>query len=128
MNSLKSKLALLINLALAKFPRRLPVGVSEFHRFADRVLSMSGKYADDNSMRFALASMIIYLKDQKDGTPIASVPDSYFLASLRKSAANQVASAILTEMKNKQAEETARRKELEATALEEAASNETVVS
>lgn len=121
---MKQRLIKLLNLLLVNMKRPLPVGVAEFNAFADRILSMSGKYADEDSMRFALAGMIIYLKDGKDGTPCDRAPDAHFLASLRKSAANQVASHVCTQIKTKQAEDMAARKQAEATANTEAASDD----
>jgi hypothetical protein len=79
-------------------PRPLPVGMTEFNKFADSILALSGKYADEDSMKFALASMIIHA-DSKHG----SLSKNYFVVRLRKVAANQVASQVFQDIKAKQA-------------------------
>lgn len=107
----------LINYFLSYLPRRLPVGMSEFQNWSSRIISLSGQFADDDSMRFALASQVMHLGAQK-----SSVPDQYFIRSMRKAAANQVASQIFQDIKNKQveaqkaAEEAAKQKLAEVTA------------
>ncbi len=90
----------LINKLLQRIPRKLPVGVKEFNAFADRIIEQSGKFADDDSMRFAIATNIIHADASK-----GSVPDSFFISRLRKAAANQVASQIFQDIKTKQAAE-----------------------
>jgi hypothetical protein len=80
------------------FNRKLPVGVTEFHEWADRIILLSGKFADEDSMKFALSSALIHM-DSK----IAAKPDQYFMALMRKAAANQVASQVFQDIKVKQA-------------------------
>lgn len=82
------------------FPSNLPIGLTEFNTWADEVIELTGQLADYDSMRFALASMIIHVDAKK-----AAVPKQYFVRTLRKSAANQVASYVFQEIKQKQAEQ-----------------------
>lgn len=83
----------------------LPVGSKEFETWADSIIALSGEYADRDSMRFAIASILIHA-DAKHG----SLPKQYFVDRLRKSAANQIASQVFQEIKQKQAEESAKQK------------------
>lgn len=84
---------------LSHVPRRLPVGLPEFYTWSDRIIALSGKFADPDSMRFALASQIMHLGAQK-----SKVPDAYFVASMEKAAANQVASQVFQDIKTRQQE------------------------
>lgn len=99
----------LLNQLLSKLPRKLPVGVTQFNTFCDRIIALAGPYADKDSMRFAIASVIIH----SDATR-SRYSDSYFLERLRKSAANQVASQVFQDIKNAQIE--AAKQQAEATA------------
>lgn len=64
----------------------LPVGVTEFHEWADRIISGSMLPATPESLKYALSVMICEL-------PVScnAETDAYFIQRLRKSAANQVA-------------------------------------
>lgn len=93
---------LILKRLLSRLPTKLPVGMTEFNAFADAIIELSGNYADQDSMRFAVASMIIHA-DARYG----ALPKHYFVVRLRKSAANQVASQVFQEIKTKQAEATA---------------------
>lgn len=94
---------LLMKRILSLFPTNLPTGMTEFNAFADSIIELSGKYADEDSMRFAVASMIIHLGPQK-----GSAPKNFFVRSLRKSAANQVASQVFQDIKLKMTEQQAK--------------------
>lgn len=94
--------------------RPLPVGMTEFEEFSNRILTLAGKYADEDSMKFALASIIIHADASK-----GSLPDSYFLERLRKSAANQVASQVFQDIKAKQAAAQEAAKQVEDTTSSE---------
>lgn len=84
---------------LIRVPRRLPVGLTEFNNFADRVIMLAGQFADTDSMRFAIATAVIHADASK-----GRVADKFFVDRLVKSAANQVASYVFQEVKQKQAE------------------------
>lgn len=100
--------------------RPLPVGMTEFNEFATRIISKAGQFADEDSMRFALASILIHA-DAKYG----SLPDSYFVDRLRKSAANQIASQVFQDVKAKQAAALeAAKNQAEATTSPEIVANE----
>ncbi len=112
------RISKLIKRLLSYLPTKLPVGVSQFESFADSIIELSGPYADIDSMRFAIASMIIHA-DHKQ----ASLPKNYFVTRLRKSAANQIASQIFQDIKTRQ--EQALKTKAEETALKEAVDGET---
>jgi hypothetical protein len=67
-------------------PRPLPLGKAEWTLWVDRILSGVILEADRESLEYALATMILSLKPTE-----SHVPDAFFIHSLRKSAANQVA-------------------------------------
>jgi hypothetical protein len=102
---------LLLKRLLSLLPTKLPVGVTEFHAWADSIIQLSGKYADEDSLKFALASMIMHLGAQR-----GSISKNYFVRSLRKVAANQVAGQIFQDIKTKQQEEQKAANQAEATA------------
>ena len=90
-----------------KEPRPLPMGVKEFHRWADRIIGgalIPG--ADHESQKFAIANMILHL-----GPTESHKEDAFFIHMLRKVAINQVAHQMMVDMK---AAATARQAELEA--------------
>lgn len=92
----------------------LPVGRAEFNEFADRIISLVGPIADKDSLTFVLATEILHADSKK-----ASFTDQHFIDRLRRVAANQVASTIAYEIKEKQAAEAAVAKLAEATASTE---------
>jgi thiamine pyrophosphate-dependent acetolactate synthase large subunit-like protein len=113
---------LLVKRLLSYLPTKLPVGLTEFHAWADSIIELSGKYADEDSLKFALASMILHI-DAK----VASISKNYFVNNLRKVAANQVAGQVFQDIKTKQqeAQKAAEQKPAEATASQTAAQSET---
>lgn len=90
--------------------RPLPMGMTEFEAWVERILSGSLlPCTDKESMTFALATMLMHLGPQE-----SHKPDAFFIHSLRKSAVNQVAHAKMTEIKasheaRKKAEEEAKK-------------------
>jgi hypothetical protein len=100
---------------------KLPVGMKEFEEFASRIISKAGRYADEDSMKFAIATSILHADAAK-----GSLPDSFFLNRLRKAAANQVASQVFQDIKaRQQAAAEAAAKQAEDTAPTEAVSDGT---
>lgn len=98
----------LIKVIKSYFSEPLPVGMAEFMKWSDDIIELSGKFADKDSMRFAIASILIHA-DARHG----SLSKKYFVDRLVKSAANQVASQVFQDVKQAQA--------LAAKAAEEAA-------
>lgn len=94
---------LLCKRILSYIPTPLPVGLTEFHAWADSIIELAGEFADRDSLKWALASNILHYKSNS----ISSVPKAFFVSSLRKAAANQVASQVFTDIKEKQAKKQA---------------------
>lgn len=97
-------------------PRPLPIGLTEFHVWADRLIEIVGPLADSDSMKYVMASQIIHMPHDQD-----EVPDRHFRAALRKAAANQVASQVFQDIKLKQQEAAKAAAEATATTSEETA-------
>ncbi len=96
--------------------RSLPVGVKEFHEWADRIIQGAMLTATPESQKFALANLLINLQPT-----IAFEADVYFIHALRKTAVNQVAEFIRQETRDAAkarlaAEEAAKQNQAEATA------------
>lgn len=103
-------------LKAAELPSRLPVGMQEFNEWATDIIDLYGT-PDNDSIRFALAAMIINL------------PSDKFLVSkqevghmLLKGMSNQVASFVMYEFKEKQKAEQKAHADKEAAAKAEAES------
>jgi len=111
------KLKTLIKQILAYLPSKLPVGKTEMHQWMEDIIEVSGKFADVDSMKFAISSMVLRL----DSTT-SRVSKQYFARALRKAAANQVVSVILNDIK--EAQQAALKAEQEAKALQQSALNE----
>lgn len=76
-------------------PRPLPMGVKEFHEWSERIISGALVPADTPSLKFALAEMIMHLKPTED-----HCSDGYFIKCLRKGATNQIAYAMMQEIRD----------------------------
>jgi hypothetical protein len=107
------RLLTLIKYLRSYFPEKLPVGLTAYNQFTDSIIELAGPYADKDSMRFAISTMIIHLSQDH-----GSVSKQLFVRRLRKVAANQVASAVINDIKQRQAEEIAK-KQAEATATQD---------
>lgn len=93
-------------------PRPLPMGVTEFNEWCDRIISGALIPTDDrDSLVAALASMLMSLGPTEDHKP-----DAYFIHALRKAATNEVAHHMFQDIK--------RKKQAELDALEKAKTDE----
>lgn len=98
-------------------PQPLPLTPEEFEVWSDRQIAGACITKTDDlpalirSQKFALASMIMHLAPTE-----SHKPDAYFIHSLRKGAANQVAHAVMVKFK----EEQKAREEAEKKAQEDA--------
>lgn len=75
--------------------RALPIGVAEFHEWADRIISGAMIPATAESQKFGLANVLLNL-----GPTVAFETDLYFIHVLRKTAVNQVADQMRTEIRD----------------------------
>jgi len=92
--------------------------MTEFEAWASNIIELSGKFADEESMKFAIATMLIHAESHAGRLPL-----NYFVSRLRKVAANQVAGQVFQDIKTKQAEAAAAKQQAEATAATSAASD-----
>jgi hypothetical protein len=93
-------------------PRPLPLGKQEFEEWSDRIISgalIPGVTAE--SQKWALANGLLHL-----GPTESHKPDAFFIHTLRKNCINQVAFAMMEEIKDAQ-----KAREAEAKAAAEAA-------
>jgi hypothetical protein len=97
MSKVYTVILLLIKRILARFPQPLPVGKTQYDKFENDILDLSGRYADETSMRFAIASIMIHAPSDK-----GALSKKYFVDRLRKSAANQIASQVFQDIKTAQ--------------------------
>ena len=95
--SIKERLNLFVIYLKSFIPTRLPVGVTEFHNWAEDILKLVGPVADENSMKWAMAMCSLHL-----GEIQCYVSKQYFVRKLLKSANNQVVSHVMNEIKLKQ--------------------------
>ena len=102
----------LLSLIQAYIPSRLPVGLSEFHAWAESIIALlppGFEKVPVDELKWVIATAIQHLDATK-----ARVPKIYFLRLLHKAAASQVASQVFQDIKNKQLEEKAAREAAEA--------------
>jgi hypothetical protein len=93
---------------LGEIEHALPVGLSEFKTWADTIVAKS-KAPDNDSTRWTLAAIVLELKHDVD-----AVSHEFMLRRLNKAMANQVASAYMYDLKQKQAAEEKARKAAES--------------
>lgn len=90
------RIKFIYKLALSYFPTKLPVGLTEMQAFCNDIIELSGKYADDDSMKYVITTSILHLDPNID-----RASKQFFMRKLRKAAANQVASAVFTEIRDR---------------------------
>jgi hypothetical protein len=84
------------------FPTRLPVGLTSFNNWCDRLLftyfpaSSETLPPGEDSFRFSIAAMILHMDSQK-----SKVPNRYFGKAIVKGASNEVASFVMRDLKER---------------------------
>jgi hypothetical protein len=73
----------------------LPIGVTEFHEWADRIIDSAGLPAEREDQKYVLASMVLHDLKPTDH----AMNDGFFISKLRKVATNQVVHQIMNEIK-----------------------------
>lgn len=96
MKSFFNKLAIRKIQSQVQEKQPLPTGVTEFHAWADRIISGAQLVADPDSQKFALANTLMHL-----GPTTAFESDLYFINTLRKFAVNQVADNMRNDIRDK---------------------------
>ncbi len=77
-------------------PRPLPLGMTEFEEWSDRIISGALIPCDIDSQKFACASMLKMMGATEDHKE-----DIFFIKSLRRSAIQQIADGVLKELQAK---------------------------
>lgn len=117
---------MLLKRLMSYIPTQLPVGVSEFDAWAQDIMDLAGPMADEDSMKFVIASSLLHIPIKKDGFAVNRIAKSRFVASLRKGGSNQVASQVFSDIKEKQARKAQEKQAQEAAqAAAETAAQET---
>lgn len=98
MKRIRDYLKKLLNKVTSFFPEALPIGVSDFEKWSTSIIT-AYDLPDNESARFAIASAVMHL-----GSTEAYKPRRYFGLTMRKGMANQIAHAIMLELKTKQEE------------------------
>ena len=79
------------------FPTPLPTGRTSYNQWVDDIVALGADFADRDSIEFALCSIIVHLPPDQ-----GSKSKRFFIQTLRKAAATQVASTIFQEIKEAQ--------------------------
>ncbi len=86
--------------ALGFFPTRLPVGLTAFNEWCERLrftyFPLNASPPDEASFRFSIAAMVMHLDSQSDRKP-----NRFFGKAIYKGAANEVASYTMHDLKAK---------------------------
>ena len=85
MNEIKQKVALKLKQLSGYLPTDLPVGMTDLENFSTDIFK-TYDIPDKRSYRHAVATMIMHLGPQTN-----KVPKMYFVKSIRKAMANQIA-------------------------------------
>lgn len=113
-----SKLKYWLEVFLSYIPTKLPVaGMTEFTSWQDSILRLAN-VPDNDSTRFASAVMIMHL-----GATEVWKPKQFFVRSLEKSAANEIANAVCMGLKEKQKARMLAEEEAKAKAAMQEANN-----
>lgn len=91
------KLKLLAKKVLSHFPTQIPTGMTQFNTWLDSIVELAGPIADPDSLKWVVSNEVMRLSSTRN-----KVPKSFFIKSLRKYAANQLAAATVMELKQKQ--------------------------
>jgi hypothetical protein len=86
----------------------LPIGMTQFNEWADRIIAGAGVDASIRSQKWTLAEMVMHLNPTE-----AFKEDAHFILKLRKAAVNETCAAVMREIKE---QHEAEKKLAEATA------------
>lgn len=81
----------------ALFPSQLPVGVSEFNNYCDKIIDACG-FPNDPSYRHTIGTMIMQLSPTTD-----KKSTQYFIKSIRKAMANEIAYFVIMQIRDERA-------------------------
>lgn len=87
----------LLDKATSYYPTELPTGGTAYDAWLDSVVDLVGPIADKDSLIWVISNEIMRLPSGQN-----RVPKHYFVKTLRKFAANQIASNKVIQIKEKQ--------------------------
>jgi hypothetical protein len=87
----------LIKTVLSYIPTRLPTGMSAYNIWLDSIVELTGPIADEASLHWVISNEVMRLNSNRD-----RISKAYFVRTLRKYAANQIAASAVLEIKAKQ--------------------------
>ena len=99
MNRYLTMLARLLRQIAGLFPTAIPQGVTEFNAWSESIINTYNIQADPDSIKFALATMILH-----SGPTTAYKPKFSYFLMIRAGMAKQVAGAVFQDIKTKQQE------------------------
>jgi hypothetical protein len=85
---------------LSYVPFSVPVGMSQYEKWAAEIIELTNLPATSDSQKFVICTMLLHADSSRD-----LISKNYFVKRLRKTAANQVVSQALQDLKQKQADE-----------------------
>lgn len=93
---MRAKLKKAVRLILSYIPQPLPIGRQAHEAWASEIIALAGM-PDNDSMRFAVAVMVLHAERSQ-----YTLSKQSFVKQLKRSAANEVAGALMSELKAKQ--------------------------
>ncbi len=97
MKAILTKIGNVVFRILGRRKTALPVGMTEFEKWANSIISIYKPPGSDDSVKFALATMIMH-----SGPTEAYKSKHYFNLALRASAAKQISGAVFQDIKLRQ--------------------------
>lgn len=97
--------------------------MTEFHKWADSIIELTGPIADTSSLKWALSMSVLHAPEAA-----AYLPKMYFVRRLIKGAANQVVSQAVQDLKAAQKAAAEARAEAEQQQVEVTTSQKEVVT
>lgn len=80
--------------------RPLPIGMTQFNEWSDRIISGAGVEASIRSLKWTLAEMVMHLNPTE-----AFKEDAHFILKLRKAAVNETCAAVMRDIKEEHEKE-----------------------
>lgn len=96
MKSILSRLLVLLKKIAHFIPTKIPVGIIEFHIWAQDIIDTYG-FPDNDSVRWSIAVKILHM-----GETEAYKSKRYFFLAMHKAMSNQVVSQVIQDLKLKQ--------------------------
>lgn len=101
----------ILRVLMSYVPTRIPTGMTLYQTWLDSIKELSGPIADSDSLEWVISNEVMRLSSTRD-----RVAKAFFVKSLRKYAANQLAAATVMKLKQKQEDAAKVAKQAEDTA------------